>query len=72
MVHPIILMDVTMKDYLRLNIENSLALTEKLIRTVRSVNGEFVCLWHNESLGDHGRWTGWRRVFEETVNMASI
>ncbi len=70
-VHPITLMDVTMKDYLRLTCDQSLELTAKFIRTVKSVNGEFVSLWHNESLAPAGRWLGWRRVFEEMVKMAS-
>ena len=72
MVHPITLMDVTMRDYHRLNVENSLEMTKNLIQTVKAVNGEFVCLWHNESLGNSGRWKGWQRVFEEMVKMASI
>ena len=64
-------MDVTMRDYLRLNGEQSLEIIGNLIRTVKSVNGEFISLWHNESLEQTGRWLGWRRIFEEMVDMAS-
>ncbi|MEI7663242.1 MAG: polysaccharide deacetylase family protein [Bacteroidota bacterium] len=71
-IHPIILMDVTMRDYRRLNIERSIEMTRNLVSTVKSVNGEFVSLWHNESLAENGRWLGWRRVFEEMVKMASV
>jgi len=72
LIHPITLMDVTMRDYLRLSPEKSLEMTGNLIRTVRSVHGEFISLWHNESLAEKGRWLGWRRVFEEMVRMASV
>jgi hypothetical protein len=72
LIHPITVMDVTMRDYLRLSPDKSLELIEDLVRSVRSVNGEFISLWHNESLGETGRWLGWRRVFEKMVSMASI
>ena len=71
LIHPITIMDVTMKDYLRLNPEQSLEMIGNLVSAVKSVNGEFVSLWHNESLCETGRWQGWRRVFEEMVIMAS-
>ncbi|MEI6681975.1 MAG: polysaccharide deacetylase family protein [Bacteroidota bacterium] len=71
MIHPVIMMDVTLKDKLRLNPEKGLEKAASLIRTVKSVNGDFVSLWHNESLTDKGRWLGWRRVFEEMVHLAS-
>ncbi|MDD4602997.1 MAG: polysaccharide deacetylase family protein [Bacteroidales bacterium] len=69
-IHPVILMDVTLKDYLRLTPEKSLQKIEQMIAIVKSVNGEFVSLWHNESLGETGRWKGWRIVYEKLVKMA--
>jgi hypothetical protein len=71
MVHPVAVMDVTLKDYLRLTKVESLGKIKDMINTVRSVNGEFVSLWHNESLGETGRWTGWREVYKEMVDLAS-
>jgi hypothetical protein len=71
LVHPVSLMDVTMKDYLRLSAEECLDSISQMIKTIKSVNGEFVSLWHNESLGETGRWKGWRGVYEEMVKMAS-
>ena len=64
-------MDVTMKDYLRLSQVESLEKIADMIKTIKSVNGEFVSLWHNESLGDTGRWKGWRAVYAEMVKQAS-
>ena len=71
MIHPVTLMDVTMKDHLRLSPEESLETIRKMIQKTRAVNGEFVSLWHNESLGETDRWRGWRNVFEEMVKIAS-
>ena len=71
-IHPVSLMDVTMKDYLRLSTEESLETITSMIKTIKAVNGEFVSLWHNESLGETGKWRGWRKVYKEMVHLASI
>ena len=70
-IHPVSLMDVTLKDYLRLSPEESLETIRMMIDKIKSIHGEFVSLWHNESLGNTGRWKGWRWVYEEMVKLAS-
>ncbi len=71
-IHPVAIMDVTLKDYLRLSRENSLNAIRRTVATIRSVNGEFVSLWHNESLSDTDRWKGWREVYEEMLSIAAV
>lgn len=71
MVHPVSIMDVTLKDYLRLTAENSLEVINRMVEKIKSVDGEFVSLWHNESLSDSGRWKGWRAVYEAMLQMAA-
>jgi len=70
-IHPFPVMDVTLKDYLRLNIHESLETIRQVIQQVRSVNGELVTLWHNESLSGRGRWEGWREVYETMLGWAA-
>ncbi len=70
-VHPVSMMDVTFRDHLHLRTEDSIRRIKRIIHQVRSVNGEYVSLWHNESLSGKGRWKGWRRVFEETTKYAA-
>ena len=70
-IHPVTMMDVTFKDYLRLTGQQSLEAMAGLIRKVKAVNGELVTIWHNESLGDHGRWKGWTDVYKEMVILAT-
>jgi len=70
-IHPVCLMDVTMRDYLRLSTVESLEKIKNMVQTIRSVNGEYVSLWHNESLCGTGRWTGWKEVYAEMVKLAS-
>jgi len=70
-IHPVAVMDVTLKDYLRLNPQQSQEIIRQVIRKIKSVNGTFVSLWHNESLSDMGRWKGWREVYEELLREAT-
>lgn len=70
-VHPVSVMDVTLRDHLRLTPDEGLRMIAETIRKVRDAGGEFVSLWHNESLDESGRWKGWRKVYREMVSMAS-
>lgn len=70
-LHPVPVMDVTFRDYLRLTPDESLFEIKQIIDEVRLFNGEFISLWHNESLSDSGRWKGWRTLYEEVVKEAA-
>jgi hypothetical protein len=70
-IHPVALMDVTLKDYLRLNPHESLEIIQRVVSSVKETGGEFVSLWHNESLSEQGRWKGWRGVYEEMLRIAA-
>ena len=59
-IHPFTVMDGSLKDYLKLNNKDSLSLLLQLVDEVKAVGGEFISLWHNESLGGEGRWKGWK------------
>ena len=51
-------------------LKNSIFPAQKLIAKLKSnvkeVNGSFISVWHNESLSNQQRWSGWREVFEHT------
>jgi hypothetical protein len=66
-IHPFLVMDVTLKQYLGLNPGEALDRIYRLVEIVKAVNGTFTSLWHNESLSEHGVWKGWRSVFEGMV-----
>lgn len=70
-IHPVTIMDVTLRDYYSFNCQKSQDYIFKMIDTVRSVNGEFVSLWHNESFSDIGRWKGWQSIYEELLKNAT-
>lgn len=69
-IHPTILMDGTLNFYQKLTPDLGLAVCREMVDKCRSVNGQFVLLWHNNSLSDIDEWKGWRTVFEETLRYA--
>ena len=69
-IHPFALMDGTMRDYLELDVDESLEKAKKLIKEVKDVNGTFILLWHNETLSDEKRWVGWRALYRKILDYA--
>ena len=70
-VHPFAVMDGTLKDYMGLSPADAIVQIRHLVDQVKKVNGTFFSLWHNESLSEQQRWKGWRRVYEEMLEMAA-
>ena len=54
---PLIVMDVALRMYLKLNAEQALKEVRKLRERVKQHNGEFVILWHNSSFSTP-EWSG--------------
>jgi hypothetical protein len=66
-VHPFAIMEGTLKYYMGIGPENASAHYRRLIDEVKMVNGDFISLWHNDSLNDSKQWKGWKNVFEEMI-----
>ncbi len=70
-IHPFAVMDATLKYYMKVSPAEAMNHILPLIQEVRYVNGDFVSLWHNESLSESKIWAGWRTVYEQMVAAAS-
>ncbi|MGB1204455.1 MAG: polysaccharide deacetylase family protein [Chitinophagales bacterium] len=70
-IFPFMVMDVTMRDYMKLSPEEGLAAVRKIINEVKAVDGLFMTLWHNNGLSDTHGWEGWRDVYEQIVEEAA-
>ncbi|MFM7726619.1 MAG: polysaccharide deacetylase family protein, partial [Flavobacteriales bacterium] len=66
-VHPVIVMDSTLRTYNGLNPTQALEKIAQLKSAMRNTGGDFVSLWHNETVAEQGDWVGWRAVWEEAV-----
>jgi hypothetical protein len=70
-LYPFYIMDTTLNQYLKLNVNEAIDLINIIIQKVKAVNGTFISLWHNESLSDHGHWKGWEPVYKKMLELIS-
>jgi len=68
-IHSCAIMDGTLKDYLGLLPRDCMSIIGELINKVRKSNGEFIAIWHNHSLSEDGGWKGWRKIFENMIEI---
>jgi hypothetical protein len=64
MIHPFCLMDVTAKNYMKLDPEQAIAVGASLKNSIRLFGGTFCFIIHNESLSESQGWNGWTSVFK--------
>lgn len=69
-IHPFAVMDATLKYYMKIRPEEAMDHILPIIREVRQVNGDFISLWHNESLSENKIWAGWGGVYRQLVEAA--
>jgi hypothetical protein len=63
-------MEVSLKQYQKQTPEQATETISRLMMEVKKVNGTFVSLFHNESLGDSDEWRGWKKVFKSMLKKA--
>ena len=68
-IFPFQIMDRTLLSYMKLSPDEAIKEFEHYTGIIRNVGGEFICLWHNDSLSDRGEWKGWKRVFKKVIEM---
>lgn len=69
-IHPFAVMDGTLNNYLKLSTRQALEKVKHIINEIKNVNGEFIFIWHNETLSDWREWKGWKNVYEEIIKLA--
>lgn len=65
-IFPLIVMDASLREYLKLKGDDGLKLIKLLIDRVRAVDGVFVSLWHNDTLSDSPE-NEWREVYRQSA-----
>ena len=68
-IFPFQVMDTTLNQYLKLDVDEAIDKIAEIIQKVKQVNGTFISLWHNESLSDHGHWKGWEPVYKRMLEI---
>lgn len=70
MIHPFAVMDGTLNNYLKLSPEESIEKVKQIVSEIKNVNGEFITIWHNETLSNWREWQGWKEVYEKVIQIA--
>ncbi|MDG1736011.1 MAG: polysaccharide deacetylase family protein [Crocinitomicaceae bacterium] len=72
LIHPFLYMDGTLNEYLKLNTNEAEEHIAKLYLETQSYGGQFIFLWHNDTIGDYGHWSGWSRVLEFSLRLDEL
>ncbi len=67
LVHPLVLMDVALKNHMDLKPRDAKEKIRILIKEIKETNGNFSYLWHNSSISGPGKWNEWISVLEFMV-----
>lgn len=70
-IYPLLIMDVTLRDYLKLSPAQALQLCLDYLQTVRRYGGNLSILFHNNSFCEQLGWQGWRAMYEEFLAAAT-
>lgn len=62
--HSFSMMDVTCKNYLKLNSFSAIQLYNSIKQIIHQSKGNFCFIVHNESLSETEGWQGWKKTFE--------
>jgi hypothetical protein len=69
LVYPFQVIDVAFM-HQDLSQEEAMVQIETIIERVKQVNGLFISVWHNESLGNYKKWAGWKEVYQRLIKLA--
>jgi hypothetical protein len=67
-IHPFAVMDVALKNSLSLSPQEAIERINSLLATVKKHEGQFISVFHNESLSNFDQWAGWRSVYEAMLH----
>ncbi len=64
---PFAVSDRALNTILNYTVDESLVKITELKNEVKKVNGTFITVFHNESVGNYGEWEGWKTVYKNIV-----
>lgn len=68
-IYPFQYMDGTLNEYQELNVENAQNKINELFQKSKKYGGNFISLWHNETIGNYGVWDQWGEVLNYNISL---
>lgn len=69
-VFPFVAMDTTLKKYLHIKSKDVGSYLQPILDEMKEVGGNFIFIFHNESMGGQRVWKNWGEVYEKFIKMA--
>lgn len=71
-VNPFVIMDTTLKKYLHIRSKDVIPYLQPLVSNIKELGGQFMFIFHNESLGGERVWKNWGDVYEKFIRMSML
>ena len=71
-IHPFAYMDGTLNEYLKMSPEEAQEKIVELFMEAKKYGGDFIFIWHNDTINDYGHWKSWSQVLEFTLRLREI
>jgi hypothetical protein len=70
-IHPFMIMDVTLNNYLKKNTDEAFEFSKAIIDNCKRAGGNLITIWHNNSLCEKEKWTGWTSFYKKLIDYAT-
>lgn len=67
---PFAAMDSTLKYYLKFRSKEVVPYLKPMVDEIKKVGGNFVFVFHNESIGDERDWKNWGDIYEKVIKLS--
>lgn len=71
-LHPFCYMDGSLNEHLELSTNEAEERIAQLYLETQSYGGQFIFLWHNDTISDYGHWAGWSKVLEFSLRLNEL
>jgi len=71
-IHPFCYMDGSLNEYLELSTNEAEERIALLYLEIQNYGGQFIFLWHNDTISDYGHWAGWSKVLEFSLRLNEL
>lgn len=68
-IYPFLFMDTTLKVYMKKRSKDVLPYLKPIIQELKTVGGNLIFIFHNESIGAQKKWKNWTNTYEDIIRL---